>query len=107
MWRRLSLLILCCAVSGLDALEANTTADPLPVTEAAEPGKPDQDASPAATVEDRVRGGEQQSPGREPERRAQQPTAEPLEEEMDNQENVISQVSVMCVTPHTRSLMTK
>ncbi|KAK2843968.1 hypothetical protein Q5P01_010627 [Channa striata] len=53
MWHRLSLLILCCAAAGLDALSAD-------------PGPPDRDA--------------------------EQPTAEPLEDETDNQENIISQL---------------
>lgn len=80
MWRRLPLLFLCCALSGLDALEADKNADPAPA-EAADPGKLDKEAPSAARAEDSQRGG-------------QQPTAEPLEEEMDNQENIISQVSV-------------
>ena len=83
MWRRLSLLVLCCAVSGLGALEADGSHDPSPEeilhTEASVAGKPDQDAPPAATAADRE----------------QQPTAEPLEDELDNQENIISQVSVV------------
>ncbi|XP_036941240.1 olfactomedin-like protein 2B isoform X3 [Acanthopagrus latus] len=78
MWRRLPLLFLCCALSGLDALEADKNADPAPA-EAADPGKLDKEAPSAARAEDSQRGG-------------QQPTAEPLEEEMDNQENIISQL---------------
>ncbi len=97
MWRRFSLLVLCCAVSGLDALEADRSADPLQekmlLTEAAELGKPDKDAPSAAKVEDSLRGGEQQSPRRDAPV-VQQPTAEPLEDELDNQENIISQVCV-------------
>ncbi|XP_054458598.1 olfactomedin-like protein 2B [Anoplopoma fimbria] len=74
MWHRLSLLVLCCAVSGLDALQADR---------GAELEKPNRDAPPAS-----------QSPGRDAPAvgRAQQPTAEPLEEELDNQENIISQL---------------
>lgn len=100
MWRRFSLLVLCCAVSGLDALEADRSADPSPekmlLTEAAELGKPYKDAPSAAQVEDGLRGGEQQrgAPVVGAEGRVQQPTAEPLEDELDNQENIISQVSV-------------
>lgn len=103
MWRRFSLLVLCCAVSGLDALEADRSADPsrekMLLTEAAELGKPDKDAPSAAKAGDGPRGAEQQSPGRDApvvgaEGRVLQPTAEPLEDELDNQENIISQVSV-------------
>ncbi|XP_023259841.1 olfactomedin-like protein 2B [Seriola lalandi dorsalis] len=83
MWRRLSLLILCCSVRGLDALEADRAADSsreqMPLTEAAALGKPVQDAPSAAT--------QQGTPGRE-----QQSAAEPLEDELDNQENIISQL---------------
>ncbi|XP_044076095.1 olfactomedin-like protein 2B [Siniperca chuatsi] len=100
MWRRFSLLVLCCAVCGLHALEADRSADPSRETmlpEAAELGKPDKNAPSAAKVEDSLRGGKQQSPGGDAplvgaEGRVQQPTAEPLEEELDNQENVISQL---------------
>lgn len=104
MWRRLPLLFLCCAVSGLDALETDkgaggTTAP----TEAAELVKLDKDAPSAARAEDSQRGERQQSPEADAlvvgaEGRVQQPTAEPLEEEVDNQENIISQVSG--VRPH-------
>ncbi|KAF3698890.1 Olfactomedin-like protein 2B Photomedin-2 Precursor [Channa argus] len=84
MWHQFSLLILCCAVSGLDALQAHRSADPsqekMLLSEAADPGKPDKDAASADKVEDSVQRG------------AQQPTAEPLEDEMDNQENIISQL---------------
>lgn len=107
MWRRLPLLFLCCALSGLDALEADKGADPsrgtTAPTEAAELVKLDQDAPSAARAEDSQRGGRQQSPAADAlvvgaEGRVQQPTAEPLEEEVDNQENIISQVSG--VRPH-------
>ncbi|KAK1879783.1 Olfactomedin-like protein 2B [Dissostichus eleginoides] len=91
MWRRLSLLVLCCAVGGLDALEPTSSTDPsrekMLLTVAGELGKPDNDAPPTAKVEVSQRGGEQRSAGR-----GQQPTAEPLEEELDNQENIISQL---------------
>ncbi|KAK9539470.1 hypothetical protein VZT92_004575 [Zoarces viviparus] len=90
MWRRLSLLLLCCAVRGLDALEADRSADPsretMLVTEAAEMGKPDKDAPSTAKEQDRG------APVVGAEGRVQQPTAEPLDEEMDNQENIISQL---------------
>ncbi|XP_068558141.1 olfactomedin-like protein 2B isoform X2 [Cebidichthys violaceus] len=101
MWRRLSLLLLCCAVRGLDALEPDRSVDPsretMLMTEAAELGKPEKDAPSAAKEQDNLRGGERQSPGRDAlvagaEGRVQQPTAEPLEEELDNQENIISQL---------------
>ncbi|XP_059200521.1 olfactomedin-like protein 2B [Centropristis striata] len=96
MWRRLSLVIFCCAVSALDALDALESVRSAETLlgkpkGAAEPGKPTREAPPAATVEDSLRGREQQSPGRE-EERAPQPTAEPLEDELDNQENIISQL---------------
>lgn len=108
MWRRFSLLVFCCAVRGLGALEAHRSAEPSPdkmlPTGAAELGKPDKDARSAAKVED-SRGGGPQSPGRQApvvgaEGRVEQPTAEPLEEELDNQENIISQVGVMCALMH-------
>ncbi|XP_035526471.1 olfactomedin-like protein 2B [Morone saxatilis] len=100
MWRRFSLLILCCAVSGLDALEADSIADPfwekMLLAGAAELGNPDNDAPSAARAEESVRGGEQLSPGTDAPvvgaEGVQQPTSEPLEEELDNQENVISQL---------------
>ncbi|XP_034071319.1 olfactomedin-like protein 2B [Gymnodraco acuticeps] len=91
MWRRLSLLVLCCAVGGLDALEPTSSTESsrekMLLTEAGELGKPDNDAPPTAKVEVSQRGGEQRSTGR-----GHQPTAEPLEEELDNQENIISQL---------------
>ncbi|XP_032387290.1 olfactomedin-like protein 2B [Etheostoma spectabile] len=98
MWCGFSLLILCCAVSGLDAREADRSDDPslrkMLLTEAAERGTPDRDAPSAAKVGSSPRGGEQLSPGTDApgaEGRAQ-PTAEPLEDELDNQENIISQL---------------
>ncbi|KAF3858852.1 hypothetical protein F7725_012053 [Dissostichus mawsoni] len=55
MWRRLSLLVLCCAVGGLDALEPTSSTDPsrekMLLTVAGELGKPDNDAPPTAKVE--------------------------------------------------------
>ncbi|TNN42634.1 hypothetical protein EYF80_047190 [Liparis tanakae] len=70
MWRRLPLLVACWAVTGLGALE------------------PDRDAPRGARDPEAQRGAEQQSPGRD----APAATAEPLDEELDNQENIISQL---------------
>lgn len=82
MWRPLRLLLLCCALSGLDAQEPDQGAQTLPLT----------GASPSpVTIVVGVREAVTQSPQRDAPDRA--PTAEPLEEEFDNQENVISQVS--------------
>ncbi|KAM7401353.1 hypothetical protein PAMA_005515 [Pampus argenteus] len=81
MWRRFSLLVLWCAVSGLDALEADRSADP---TLEKMPSKPGKDSPSAAKPQHQF-----------PERVAsvrQRATAEPLEDEMDNQENIISQL---------------
>ncbi|XP_069029385.1 olfactomedin-like protein 2B [Embiotoca jacksoni] len=94
MWRRFSLLVLCCAVSGLDALEADSSAgssqERMMSADAKELGKPHKDAPSAAEVEDSQRGGEHQFPGTDAP--VQPPTAEPLEDELDNQENIISQL---------------
>ncbi|XP_040912121.1 olfactomedin-like protein 2B isoform X2 [Toxotes jaculatrix] len=90
MWRRLSLLVLCCAASGLGAQEADRSAEKMLVPEATALGKPDQDAPSAAKAEDSLREGEQQLPRRDAP--VPQPTAEPLEDELDNQENIISQL---------------
>ncbi|TKS80387.1 Olfactomedin-like protein 2B [Collichthys lucidus] len=88
MWRRLSLLLFCCALTGLDALEADKSADPsqekMLLTGAGDPVKPDQGVPSGG-----VRGGERQSTEAPV---VQQPTAGPLEDEVDNQENVISQL---------------
>jgi len=70
MWLRLPLLVACWAVTGLGALE------------------PDRDAPRGARDPEGRRGAEQQSPGRD----APAAAAEPLDEELDNQENIISQV---------------
>lgn len=98
MWRRLSLLLFCCALTGHDALEADKSADPsrekMQLTGAGDPVKPDQGVPSGG-----LRGGERQSteaPVVGVKGGVQQPTAGPLEDEVDNQENVISQVSVMC-----------
>ncbi|XP_056276496.1 olfactomedin-like protein 2B isoform X2 [Pseudoliparis swirei] len=70
MWLRLPLLVACWAVTGLGALE------------------PDRDAPRGARDPEGRRGAEQQSPGRD----APAAAAEPLDEELDNQENIISQL---------------
>lgn len=91
MWRRVSLLILCCAVSGLDALEADRSAEPprdkMLLAGAEELSQPEKDAPSTGKVEETQRGGEQELPGI-----FQESTAEPLEDELDNQENIISQL---------------
>lgn len=84
MWRIFSLLFFCCAVSGLDAPEADRSTElsrekMLP-TEAAELGKPDKD-DPVVGALGKV----------------EQPVAQSLEDELDNQENIISQVSNVTV----------
>lgn len=91
MWRPLSLLIFCCALRGLDALEADESVDPSQVK------MPLTRAVPSAAEEGVVSaGGVTQPPGKDtPLVGAVVPTAEPLEDEVDNQENIISQVSVM------------
>lgn len=102
MWRRLlSLLIVSCTVSRIGALEADKSADPslekMLVTQAADLDKPDKDAPATAKGEDSLRGAEQQSPRRDApvvgvEGGFREPTAEPLDDELDNQENIISQL---------------
>ncbi|GLD73550.1 olfactomedin-like protein 2B [Lates japonicus] len=89
MWRTLSLLVFCCAVSGLDVLDADPWREKTPQTGATVQDKPEEDAPSAAQAEDSLRGGEQQSPGRGA---PAEGTAKPLEEELDNQENIISQL---------------
>ncbi|XP_076601384.1 olfactomedin-like protein 2B [Chaetodon auriga] len=94
MWRSLSLLMLCWAVRTLGALEADRSADPslekMLLTGAADLGERGKDAPSAAAGEDSQRAGDAPAGGAEG--GVQQPTAEPLEEEMDNQENIISQL---------------
>ncbi|CAN9503424.1 unnamed protein product [Ophioblennius macclurei] len=101
MRRVLSLLILCCALRGLDALEANGSADSLSekmLLEAKEKlgtFSPAEDASTAAQVVDGPPGEAQPAaPGRDAPavRAVQETTAAPLEDEEDNQENIISQL---------------
>ncbi|KAM7378758.1 hypothetical protein PAMP_004357 [Pampus punctatissimus] len=91
MWRRFSLLVLWCAVSGLDALEADRSADP---TLEKMPSKPGKDSPSAAKPQ-------QQFPERVSSVQ-QRPSAEPLEDEMDNQENIISQARTL----HSVALIT-
>ncbi|XP_019956021.2 olfactomedin-like protein 2B [Paralichthys olivaceus] len=99
MWHRLSLLLLCCALTGLDALEADRS-DKMPPTHAPVAGQQaEQGAAPsaAAITEPGPREGQQRPPGRDApaagaEGRVERPTAEPLEDELDNQENIISQL---------------
>ncbi|KAM3603813.1 uncharacterized protein V6R79_002482 [Siganus canaliculatus] len=94
MWSRLSVLVLCWALSGLDALEADKSADPsqetMQRTEAADLGKAGTDAPSTATAADSLRGVELPSSGGNPS--VHPPTTEPLEDELDNQENIISQL---------------
>lgn len=83
MWRMLrilSLLVCCCA---LDGLAADTSQIFLGPKELGNPGK---GASSPRKDADSVRG---EPPA------GLQPTSEPLEDELDNQENIISQVSVL------------
>lgn len=100
MWRRFSLLVLWCAVSGLDALEANRTEAPalekMLLTEAAQLVKPGKDAPPTVKLEESTRGTVQQTPDRGASggKIQQQPTTEPLQDELDNQENIMSQVRI-------------
>lgn len=105
MWRGLlSLLIFSCTVGRIGALEEDKSAEPsleqMLVSQAADLSTPDKDGPTTAKVEDGLRGEEQHSPRRDPpvldvEGEFQGPTAEPLEDEVDNQENIISQVSVI------------
>ncbi|XP_037314369.2 olfactomedin-like protein 2B isoform X2 [Pungitius pungitius] len=86
MWRTsLLLLLLCWSVRGLEA-RGDTSADPSRVTTAA--------AAAAVTPPDKeaphdVR---QHSPGTDAPVAGAEPTTKPLEEELDNQENIISQL---------------
>ncbi|KAM4728049.1 olfactomedin-like protein 2B isoform 2-T2 [Anableps anableps] len=88
MWRILSLLFFCCAVRGLDGLAGDTSQDTsrekLNLTGAKELGKPDKGASFPGRAEDREQ--------RDALAGSLQPTNEPLEDELDNQENIISQL---------------
>ncbi|XP_015236360.1 PREDICTED: olfactomedin-like protein 2B isoform X2 [Cyprinodon variegatus] len=75
MWRIMTLVVFCCAGRGLDGLDPSG-----PRTL----GKPDRGASSPGRTEDRD--------GRVAPAGSLQPTSEPLEEELDNQENIISQL---------------
>ncbi|XP_060939655.1 olfactomedin-like protein 2B [Limanda limanda] len=99
MWHRLSLLLLCCALTGLDALEADRI-DKMPPTDDPVAGqKAVQDAAPSAAAnaepgprEEQQRPAGRDAPAAGAEGRVERPTAEPLEDELDNQENIISQL---------------
>ncbi|KAM6918243.1 olfactomedin-like protein 2B [Xenentodon cancila] len=80
MWRW-SLLVFCCAVCSIDALAADGSLDP---SAGPELSGSNRTAPSAAEVEASQRGGERQLPDAG--------SAQPLEEERDNQENVISQL---------------
>ncbi|XP_026168566.1 olfactomedin-like protein 2B [Mastacembelus armatus] len=87
MWRKISLLILCCTVSGLDARQETERSAEKVQTGEAELGN--QEGS--------LRGGGQRSSGTGnlgvgAEDSVQQPMSEPLEDELNNQENIISQL---------------
>ncbi|KAM9323347.1 olfactomedin-like protein 2B [Pholidichthys leucotaenia] len=96
MWPKVSLLVLCCAISRLEALEVDRSTDPSPVK--ALLVEPQEEVPSAGKVGDRQRGGElhaaqrDSAPAVREEGRVLQPTSEPLEDELDNQENVISQL---------------
>ncbi|XP_047225488.1 olfactomedin-like protein 2B isoform X2 [Girardinichthys multiradiatus] len=88
MWRILSLLFFCSAGRGLEGLAADTrletSREKLFLTGPTEMGKPDKGASSPGRAEDREQG---DAPAV-----SLQPTNEPLENELDNQENIISQL---------------
>ncbi|XP_017277647.1 olfactomedin-like protein 2B isoform X2 [Kryptolebias marmoratus] len=92
MWRVLPLLVFCCVFRTPGALAADTSQDSpgekLPLPGAEELSKPDGGAPSAAEGEESQRAGELQLPGEV----ALLPASEPLEDEMDNQENIISQL---------------
>lgn len=90
MLLRLSLLIFCCALTGVDALEVDKSADPwqekIALTGAPALDKPDKEAD--------MREADQQPPRRDASLEGEvAPTAEALEDEVDKQESFISQVS--------------
>ncbi|XP_026229426.1 olfactomedin-like protein 2B [Anabas testudineus] len=92
MWRQPSLLLLLCwALPGPDALQADRSAEPsrrmLP-SGAAELGKADNDGPSAAEGVEASR----QRGARQPPDTSAAPAEQPLEDEMDNQENIISQL---------------
>ncbi|XP_037538237.1 olfactomedin-like protein 2B [Nematolebias whitei] len=89
MWRVLSLQIFCCVLRTLSALAADSTLDSpgeeLRLTGAVELMETDRSAPFAATKAEGQRAGGPRLLGVEP-------TSEPLEDELDNQENIISQL---------------
>ncbi|XP_027875643.1 olfactomedin-like protein 2B isoform X1 [Xiphophorus couchianus] len=86
MWRILSVLVFCCTVRGLDGLAADTSLDreELNLTGPQELSKPDKGAPSTGRAEDREQ--------RDAPAGSLQPTNAPLEDELDNQENIISQL---------------
>lgn len=100
MWRVLSLQIFCCVLRTLGALAADSTLDSpgeeLALTGAVELSEPDRSAPSAAKAE-----GQRAD---EPRLLGLEPTSEPLEDELDNQENIISQVEKLLISNSKRSL---
>lgn len=84
MMRLLTLLCVCWAVGGLGAQRGGKSTD-LPPTQ-----RSDQATKDAPEAQQSARGGETQLPGREG--GVPEPTAQPLQDELDNQENIISQL---------------
>ncbi|XP_032420906.1 olfactomedin-like protein 2B [Xiphophorus hellerii] len=86
MWRILSVLVFCCTIRGLDGLAADTSQDreELNLTGPQELSKPDKGAPSTGRAEDREQ--------RDAPAGSLQPTNAPLEDELDNQENIISQL---------------
>ncbi|KAF7222820.1 olfactomedin-like protein 2B isoform X1 [Nothobranchius furzeri] len=97
----LPLLIICSSLRGLGAFTADASPDPprenLQVTGSVELSQPDKGISSTAKAEESQRAREPQvtreeSPVVDGRGLQMQPTAEPLEDELDNQENIISQL---------------
>lgn len=86
MWRGLSLLIFCCAVRSL-AVDGSIQEKML-LAETDEL-RPIKDANSTGKAEGSHQFPEKATQGRVPQF---QPTVEPLEDELENQENIISQV---------------
>ncbi|XP_014879079.1 olfactomedin-like protein 2B [Poecilia latipinna] len=86
MWRILSVLVFCWIVRGLDGLAADTSQDreELNLTGPKELGKPDKGTPSTGRADDR---GQRDAPAG-----SLQLTNAPLEDELDNQENIISQL---------------
>ncbi|XP_041849693.1 olfactomedin-like protein 2B [Melanotaenia boesemani] len=91
MRRLLSLLIFYCAVRGLNAQVVDKSMDhsriKMLLNETEKLTEPNKNAS---ELEESKQGGEHHFPGSEG--KVLQPTTEPLDDEMDNQENIISQL---------------